>query len=186
MPSGFTSALANAICPDVAVLYYDVSGTPTVMGVSRGGLTFEPDVEMRNVEFDGKRSNIELLDRVTKRTARFSGTIIEASNTLIGLGEAGSTSATAGTPTTVTITPKAASTMFVTGNYLTNVDMVWTRGDTKTVRVRFAKAIFVKPPTWKSTDNNETEMSIEIECRLGNTAAISSTDTAPYLYHIIG
>jgi hypothetical protein len=64
--------------------------------------------------------------------------------------------------------------------------MIFTRGDAKTIRIRFAKALCTKFEI-VTVDNSEAEIAnIEIEARLANATAATSTDTAPYTYEIIG
>lgn len=187
MPSGYTTALATTICPDVAVLKRDVSGTPTVFGVSRGGLRFTPNVDWQNLPFDGKHDDIEGNDRVLKRDGVISGTFIEIKDAYLNadLLEPGVTMGTAGTPTTITHTPVAGATFLSTGDYVTNLDMVFTRGDGKSVIVRFAKAICTKYDI-VSQDPNGAEVNVEFHSRLSQTAAASSTDTASYVWLVVG
>jgi len=185
MPSGFSASLDDDICPQVAVVYYETGGTQAVLGVSRGGWTFQPSVEYRNVPFDGKRSNIELLDRIVNSDAKMTGTLITLNNTTLSTFiEPGSTLATAGTPATVTITPAAASLFFGTGSYLTNLDMEFDRGDGKTVRIRFPKA-FCTEYEISSTDPGEAELRATFEARLANATAVTTTDTRPYVLQVI-
>ena len=181
MPSGYTSDLPDDILLDVAVLSRDVGGTPTVFGVSRGGLTFRPTIEYRNVEFDGKRSDIELLDRVIKRGGEISGTFIQLGLAQLNDLEPGSTvgTVTATDFNTYTITPAAASALLVAGDYTDNLMMTFQRGGGGTATVKFAKALCTQYEI-SGQDNSEAEVQATFATRLGATVAATSTDTAPY------
>ena len=183
MPSGFSAAFEDTLACDVAVIYYDVSSTATKIGVTRDGIDFQPNIEYRNVPFDGKRSDIELIDRIVSTGATLSFKLLEMNTTTLTHAEAGSALATSGT--TVTLTPRVASTMLTAGQYITNLDAVWLRGDSKTVRLRFARALCTNYSII-SRDNNETEISYTFTTRLSNSAAASSTDTRAWTYEVIG
>jgi hypothetical protein len=183
MPSGFSAAFEDALACDVAVIYYDVAATATKIGVTRDGIDFKPNIQWRQPVFDGARSKIELLDRKTFTDATLSFKLLEMNSTVLTHAEAGSALSTS--TTTVTLTPRVASTMLTAGQYITNLDAVWLRGDAKTVRLRFARALCVDYSI-SSRDNNETEISFTFETRLTNSVAASSTDTIPWTYEVIG
>jgi hypothetical protein len=75
--------------------------------------------------------------------------------------------------------------MLSAGKYLSNLDMIFTRGDAKTVRVRFAKALCTKYRI-VTKDADEALIECEFRARLSNSAAASSTDTRPYTIEVIG
>jgi hypothetical protein len=182
MPSGYSAGFEDRVLLDVGVLYYTKQGgdkNPTRFGVSVGGLSFEPEIEWRHIEFDGKRSDIEGLHRVTNRTGRIKGTFLIEWPTHIPLIEPGATQSPGGT-----WTPKAASTLLEPdSDYLQGVKLVATKpGTNKLVEVGFTRALVTKW-SWKMTDKGEHQLAdLEIVAVLDATRAAASTDTAPYTY----
>lgn len=180
MPSGYTAGLPTSVLLDVGVLYYKAisQNGPTKFGVSVGGLSFEPEIEWRHVEFDGKRSDIEGLHRVTNRTGRIKGTFLIEWPKHIPLVEPGATQSPGGT-----WTPKAASTLLEPDDdYLQEVQLVATKPGGTLVRVGFARGLITKW-SWKMEDKNEHKLAdVEIIAVLDATRAAVSTDTSPYTY----
>lgn len=187
MPSGFSSTTSSNVIRGVGIVKRDVSGTPTVIGLTRGGTRWNVTKEYYNLEFDNKRGPIELLDEIVNHFAVISGTLIESPNDLYTeeIFEPGATEATAGTPTTVTVTPAPASTLLASGDYLTNLDLVTLRGDGKSMIYRLPKALCTRYEL-VTQDPAGAEFAFEFTSRLGNTAAQSSTDTAPYQILVVG
>jgi hypothetical protein len=177
MSSGYTTSLPSDVLLDTGVLY---TGGGTKVGVTRGGLKFNPNKEMRNIEFDGKRSNIEGLDRIVNHGASIEGTFIQLGLTQVPQFEAGVTTTTPGGNISKLHTPKAASLLFSAGDYINNLRLVYARQGGGFVQVRFPKAL-VSHYQWSGTDKSEAEVQATFESRLGSTAAASSTDTAPYV-----
>ncbi len=68
--TGYTSSLPSDVLLDSGVLYVGA----TVFGAFAGGLKFDPGVTYRAADFDGKRSPVKGLDRVTMRMPKISGT----------------------------------------------------------------------------------------------------------------
>jgi hypothetical protein len=175
--SGF---LAAAVPPDIlkdsGVLY--VGNNP--MGVSRGGLTFDPKKEIRNVDFDGKKSPVMGLDRVSKHAPVFSGTMLEFDNTDVGFYEPGITDGVTGVATGV-MTPIDAGQLFVAGNYLTNLRLIFARAnDSGYVQIRFPRALCTKY-SLVGKDSEEPEVSCEFEARLDMSVSGADLGDAPYV-----
>jgi hypothetical protein len=188
MPSGYTTATTSAIIPNVAVIYRDISSTSTPIGLSRGGITFAPNPVWTQFEFDGRRSDIEALHRITGWDATISGTLLELTNVNFSGVLEPSSSVTTGTatPTVVTITPQPASTFLTaTTDYLINLTMQFTRGDSKIIKVIFAKALCTKYDI-VGTDPDGGIVNVEFKAVLDATAAASSTDTCPYVITVTG
>ena len=187
MSSGYTTALPTTMVPDVAVLKRDIASVSTVMGVTRGGVRFDPDVTWDNIPFDGKKDDIEGLDRTLGRRGRISGTFIEIKDPLFNADilEPGVSLATAGTPTTITHTPVAAGTLLNTGDYIQNLLMVMARADGKSVVVRMKRAL-CKKYSIIGQDPQGNVVDCEFESRLAQSDAASSTDTASYVVEIVG
>lgn len=185
MPSGYTAGTPDALLIDVAVLYFDKKGgdgNPTRFGVTVGGATFEPGIEMRQVEFDGRRSDIEGMDRITMRTGVISGTMLMELPKHIPLIEPGTVITSGVSPETALYTPKSASTLLTPDtDYLTNVLLLWTKADGTLAGVKMPRALGLFTQI-AGEDKNEGKLQFRIEARLENGAAASSTDTAPYQY----
>lgn len=178
MPSGFTASLPDDVIYDVGVLTVDVADTPTVVGVTRGGLAVEDNSEYRWLEFDGKRSKIEGTARVIKWDIHIKGKFLQPSAENVGRFIYGSSSAEATGVTT--ITPPAASTLIPASASLENVTLTYGRRNGGYVKIIFPKGVNQKGLNLNSTDNSEGELDVDIEAILGATAAATSTDTAPY------
>ena len=185
MPSGYTAGTRGALLIDVAVLRFDKmggDGNPTKYGLSVGGVTFESGLEWRQPEFDGRRSAIEGLDRVTDRSAVLTGVVLAELPKHIPLIEPGATSASGSAPETTVWTPKVASTLLTPDtDYLQNVTMLWTKSDATFAGIRMTRALGTFTQI-AGDDKNEGKITFRIEARLENGAAASSTDTPPYVY----
>lgn len=189
MPSSRTATMPADILIDSAVLKVDrgsPSAVSTPIGASRGGLSFSPGMEMRSVEYDGRRAKKMGLDRVTSWDAKITGKMLQASPDNLKMLEPGHTSVvTAGEdpkPDTQKVTPKPASTMLVQGEYLKNVRLEYRRGNGGTFAICFPFGIVTQ---WAlaGQDNNEAEFDVTIEAR-GD--ADESDDVAPFYYEITG
>ena len=166
-------APTNALI-DAGVLY--VGSTPVGFGATKGGLTFDPADDYRQIEFDGRRHYIAGLDRKTGGRPVIKGKMLDATAASILRYEPGATSD--GSTSINTITPKALGPSFVTGDYLTNVKL-WCRGQSgHVIRVVFPYALCVKR-SLATTDNNEGEWDLEIEARL----APGETDLTKAAYY---
>jgi hypothetical protein len=175
MPSGLTATTADSLALNVGVLYVD---TTTPMGITQGGLDFDPGKVYREVEFDGKRAAVAELEYVIDYNSVIKGKFIEISPAMIARLESGSTSDVVSLETTYT--PKPCSELFAEGDYLSNVRLVITRGDGGLLAVHFDTARITK---WKvdTKDKAEAMIDCEIKAFLSLTAAASSTDTCPYV-----
>lgn len=174
MPSSYTATMAAEIILDTGSISADLTtpGTLELIGGTRGGFSFDPGAEIRNVEYDGKRANVAELDRITMYKPSFTGTIITANSKLIRFLHAGAT----GTGTT--ITPPEAGTMFVAAQYH-KWALVFKRGDASTVTITFPYAL-VTSYTVGGQDNNEGEISVTIEARQLRSDGGSTDGEVPF------
>jgi hypothetical protein len=175
MPSGYSATLPDDVLLDVAVLSRKVATVDTPFGVSRGGMSFKPTKQYRNVEFDGKRSPIAGLDRVIAHGGTISGTFIQFGAAQIADLEPASSAVTATTVTTVT--PVDASTLIATSDLLEDLTMTYQRLGGGTVKIVFPLAICTEYEL-SGQDNSEAEIRATFEARLGVSG--SDTDAAPY------
>lgn len=180
--TGYTSSLPSDILIDSGVLYVGA----TVFGAFAGGLKFDPGVTYRAAEFDGKRSPVKGLDRVTMRMPKISGTCIQLSTTNVGQIEPGATTATTGAWTASTsYAPKSAGQLLASGDYLSDVRLIYQRGGATSsagsyVQVRFPSGLCTKYDM-TGQDGAEIAIALEIEARLDPTiSGFSNIGTAPF------
>jgi hypothetical protein len=182
MPSSYSAATKGAMILNVPVIYIggvltgtSVSGTK--VGLTEGGVDFDPGVTVRQVTGDGIRSPIAGLEYVIDYNAHFKFKIKEFSSANITVLEPGATSETAGSQTTYT--PISCGTLYVAGDYLTDVMGVGTRGDGGLFVVHMPVGKVIK---WKldTKDKVEGMIDVDIQAYLDGTEAETSTDGAPY------
>lgn len=186
--TGYNVDLPNDILLDSGVLYV---GTK-VWGAFAGGLKFDPGISYRNADFDGKRSPVKLLDRVSMRMPKISGTVIElplATTTVAGnvpaIEPGAATNVTGAWSSVSSFAPKAAGVLLVAGDYLADVRLIYQRGASTTsagqyVQVRFPSALCTKYDI-TGQDGSEVAIALEIEARLDPAlSGFSGTGAAPY------
>lgn len=176
--TGFTASFASTdALMDSGVLYVGAN----VFGAFAGGLKFDPGVTYRNIDFDGKRSPVKLLDRKTMQMPKISGTCIQLSTTNVGQIEPGADVAATGAWTgSTSYAPQRAGSLLVTGDYLTDVRAIWLRASGGYVQVRFPAALCTKYDI-TSQDGAEVAIAIEIEARLDTSASgFTNVGDAPY------
>ena len=175
--TGFTSSLPTDVVLDSGVLYIGA----TVLGATKGGLQFDPGSTYRNIEFDGKRSAVKLLDRKMMMAPKLSGTVIELATGNVGRFEPGATVATTGAWTgSTSYAPKRAAGLLVAGDYVDSVRAIWLRGSGGFVQVRFPSALIVKYDI-TSQDAEEVSIALEIEARLDTSVSgFTNVGDAPF------
>jgi hypothetical protein len=166
---------------DVGVLYLRSPDSSTMigMGPSRGGLTFNPNKEMRNIEFDGKTSMIEGLDRVLRSNPQLSGGLIDFSRKSLGYYEPGSSSADSGSA--ARISPINATVFLEANAYLKDVLWVSRSQDNRIKVVGFPRAIVTEYEIVGEQDN-ETIANVTIEARVPEDA--TNINVTPYRHFI--
>lgn len=166
---------------DAGVLYLSAPSAATLigMGPSRGGLTFNPGKEMRNVEFDGKTTDIEGLDRILRYNSTLTGGLIDFSRRSLGYYEAGSSSADSGS--TTRIDPLGATEFLAAGAYLKNVLWISRNQDNRIKVVGFARALVTEYEVVGEADN-ETIANVTITAKLPRD--VTDINAAPYRWFI--
>lgn len=174
--TGYSSTFPTDVVLDSGVLYIGA----TVLGATRGGLKFDPAVELRNIPFDGQRSAVKGLDRKTKVTPKLSGTLIELTPADVPTIDSGASVVAAGAYAgSTSYQGKAAGSLYAAGDYLTDVRAVWLRGNGQYVQVRFPSALVTKFDM-AGQDGDEVMINLEIEARLDMTASGASVGDMPY------
>lgn len=175
--TGFTSNLPSDVVLDSGVLYVGA----TVFGATKGGLQFDPGNTYRNIDFDGKRSAVKLLDRKMMMAPKLTGTVLELATGNIARLEPGATTATTGAWTASTsYAPKRAAGLLAAGDYISDIRAIWLRGSGAFVQVRFPSGLVTKYDI-SSQDGEEASISLEIEARLDTgVSGFTNTGDAPF------
>jgi hypothetical protein len=173
--SGYSSTFPRDVVIDSGVLYLG----DAVFGVFRGGLKFDPGTTIRPIDFDGKRGPVMGLDRVTNRTSKITGTLLELPVARLDALEPGGSSGS-GWSAGDAFYPRKADALLTEGMYLENVRAIWLRGNGEFVQVRFPKALLVKYDA-TSQDADELAIAVEVEARLDLTVEGSTPGDAPYV-----
>lgn len=166
---------------DAGVLYLRNPDASNLIGMapSRGGLTFNPNKEMRNVEFDGKTSMIDGLDRVLRYNPQITGGLIDFSQRSLGFYEPGFAVGSSGSSTRVS--PIDSSVFLGAGAYLKDLLWISRNQDDRIKVVGFPRALVIEYEVVGEQDN-ETIANVTIEARLPRTA--TNIDQAPYRWFI--
>ncbi len=179
--SGYTTALPAEVLLNPAIIRIG----STALGVTKGGVSWDPEMEVASIAFDGKRSkHIKGLERVSMRGGKLSGTLIQlATAAQIKNIDLGATTATGGTGVTSIITPKDAGILFATGDYLTDVRAIWEIGNTGTYfSIYMACAVCLKYAI-KGGDAGEGDVSFEFDAVLDMPGGAGVGDSA-YVYEL--
>lgn len=175
--TGYTDQFPSDVVIDSGVLYVG----DNVFGVFRGGLKFDPGTQYRNVEFDGKRSPVMGLDRVTMRTPKISGVLLELPVDRVDALEPGAGySEGDGWSGGDEFVPRKAALPLTEGMYLSEVRAVWLRGNGNFVQVRFPKALLTKYD-FTSQDADELAIAVEVEARLDLTVEGATPGDSPFV-----
>ena len=153
------------------------------IGVTVGGIKWNPGKSYMQPGFDGKQASYAEMDRPIYGESTISFMMQEIGDSTTGNQiaklEPGASTASAGTPPVETITPKAGGGFLATGDYATNVRLLFERGaqgSGKYVAVLFPKALCTKYDV-STQPGKEGQVSVEFSARLPLTAAINA---APY------
>jgi hypothetical protein len=146
----------NTFLVDAGMLY--VGSTPVGWGPTRGGLTFDPGIETRDPEYDGKSTPIDGTLRVTKYNSKISGQILDKSALALGRLLPGYTSDGS---TNNVIKPRDARGFIATGDTLSDVLLLFRGSDGAACGAWFKKAM-VESWTLSAEDNNEGLFDVSI------------------------
>lgn len=177
--SSYTTSLPSNVLLDSGVLYLGNS----IWSAHEGGLTVDLKTTRRQIPFDGQSSDVVGLDRSTMFEGHIKGAVYEFSSTLALQYEAGATLATVtGGPSGATqVQPKAARTIYASGDYLSNVRAVWMRADNTFVQVRFPKALVMSWGPLKGADKNEVKIDLDIQAKLDMSVSGQLTNNCPWV-----
>lgn len=147
------------------------TGVGTIIGVTRGGLSFNPGTEWRNIGYDGQITPTKLLDRRVREVPVFTGTLIEITNAnLLEVLEAGGA-----TPTTL----DTNGTGLASGDYLTNLSLLYRRADESGwAGFNFPDAFCTQWELAGQGSDGEAEVAFTFEARLVQGATPDETARA--------
>lgn len=176
----------TTLSSDVLLLPAAVYVGSTSIGVTRGGLKWDPGWTIENVDFDGKQAPIYLLDRKFYGPSIISGKLIELGDATTGAQiakiEAGMSTASAGTPNVTTITPLAGNALLASGSYQSNLRMYFDRGvgsgTKRYLEILFAKALCTKY-SLGGPGTGEAEIDFEFQARKDMSSG--TVADAPYV-----
>ena len=180
MPSG-AQDLANDVLFDTAVLYIDIAGVSTPLGASRGGLTFNPNREMRTIEYDGMTSPGVGTQRIVGTAPTITGSFIEIGETqLAEVLETGHT--TQFQASTKRFLPKAARLIFADGDYVSYAKLTYQRANGGTYSVVFPRALCTQ---YEHTGEDKNESLVNITL-VGVRTLVQGDDDIPYYIEMTG
>jgi hypothetical protein len=166
---------------DAGVLYRRYPDGSTLIGVgpSRGGLTFNPGRAIRNIEFDGKTSDIAGLDRVITYDSRITGTLIDFSHQNFGMYEPGHTSGVSGSATR--ITPIQATEFLQKGAYIHDLLFIRRVQDNSIAITGFPMALVVEYEL-SGEDKNEGGAQVTLKAMIPDDA--ENINDCPYRHFL--
>lgn len=180
MPSGARN-LPNDVLYDTAVLYVDVNGTSTPIGASRGGFTFNPNREVRTIEYDGLTSPGVGTQRIVGTGPTMSGSLIEiGEDQFTYIAETGLS--TSFQNATKRLLPKAAREIFADGDYVSYAKLVYQRANGGTAAVVFPRALCTQYEL-SGQDKNEATINLTL---VGVRTLAQGDDDIPYYIELTG
>lgn len=159
----------NPFLLDAGMLF--IGSTPIGWGPTKGALQFDPGVEMRDPDWNGKSSPQDGTMRVVRYMSKITGQIGDKSGAALLRLLPGATSD--GSTGTNVILPRDARSFISTSDTLSNVLLVHRGSDGTPAAVWFKKAI-VETWTMNGEDNNEVVFDISLLALLD--AADSAND----------
>jgi len=165
------TSITDAAALKTAVAAAVTAGT-NLLGVTRGGGTFNVTREMREPEVDGRRYSFVGGRFVDSTDAYLSTTLLETNpdNFVIGLGSASKT--TSGKVTTVTM-----HTAIEDNDYLSSLTWIGDLSDGRIVAITLYNALNTSDFTFTFTDKGEGTYTVEFHA---HQAEVDDYDQAPF------
>lgn len=179
MLNGMTAYLPTDTVIESGVLFRG----PTVWGASMGGFKFDPGKTIVPLDYDGKRSDVQTLDRIVKWAPKITTTLIEfggaTSGNQIAQFEAGNSSLTHDKGTTTRYQPRVAGALFASGEYITDLRVVFERAGGGYAAIYFPIG-FVAKYDLQGTPEKEAKIAAEFHARLSVANAVANPGLCPY------
>ena len=179
MPSG-AQDLANDVLYDTAVLYIDIGGVSTPLGASRGGLTFNPNREMRTIEYDGLTSPGVGTQRIVGTAPTITGSFIEIGETQIDVIESGYSDQFQAN--VKRFLPKGAREIYADGDYVPYARLVYQRANGGTYSYVMPRALCTQ---YEHTGEDKNESLVNITL-VGVRTLVQGDDDIPYYIEMTG
>ncbi len=179
MIGSYTTAFRDRIALQAGVLFEGATTAAAVLGLTRGGWTFDEGAEIAQIENDGLLVPMAGNDRILSYAPKLSGTLVGL--TLANLTKLVPASGSSTVSGTTTISPPSPSTLFATSAYLIDVRLVTELTDGKYLAIRFKRAL-AKFTSIKTVKNDAAEYSVEIWARAQVESLPTSAYQAPFLY----
>jgi hypothetical protein len=178
MLTAYTNELPADVLLDSGVLF--VGAVP--LSASRGGLKFDPKKTVKQIEFDGRRSDIAGNDRTTMFAGSIAGKFIQFGASQILQLEPDLVSSSASG--VITYSPKEAGVLYTAGAYITNLRLLFERSSSTVEAPLYAAVLFAKALCTKyslaSKDKDELEIDCEFMPRLDMSVEGAKLTDAPY------
>ena len=155
-----------------------IGGKTAAWGATVGGLKFSPGNEVRHVQFDGLRSEIQLQHRNIGGAPVLSGKVLSSSEANVIRMNPGSSSDGS---TLNTITLLQSDVFWSAGDYLTDVYYIGRRQDNKVFMIHMPVA-YVRKAELTTTDKNESGWDIELVPVLPSTE--TNISVASFTYEV--
>lgn len=172
--SGYNSNTPNGIGLFGVIMVGFNTGTGAYtrkLGISEGGITFNPNAEWRNVSYDGQHAPTKGLDRRVMSTPEITGTIKEVTNqNLLESFEPGGA-----TPSTL----KDSGTFLSSGDYISDLAVVFKRSDGSWFGYNLANAICIQYEVAGQGADGEVQVAVTFQGRLAPGATPDEL-TPPY------
>lgn len=156
--SGIGASTAGRILLDAGCLYVDYGlGTQALIGATKGGSTFDPQDEYRDIEVDGAPGPVKGFVRRLKCSPVIKTTLLEISTTNLLRMYPGMVNNPNSTHDVLTRTAQVAST-----NYLTNVAYVTKKqGTAQLFIIKLSNVLCKFSSPIGGTDNDEISVPVE-------------------------
>ena len=178
MITGYTDELPDYCLLDTGVLFVG----PNAIGASLGGLSFTPKITRKQIDFDGRRSDIAGNDRTVMFEANITGKFLQFNAAQLVQLEPDVSSASASG--VLTFTPKVAGVLYSSGAYLTDLRLFFERAGSTVDLPLYAAAYFPKALclTYKiaGKDKSEVEIDCDFSARLDMTVGGTKIWDPPY------
>lgn len=187
---GWNTTFPNDIILDSGALWVGANGSGSLLGRSRGGLTFDPGRQIEAISFDGMRAEIEGLHHITAYNTMIKGKMLSFGSNMLPVLEPGLQSASGSGIVSTVYSMQGASQLFPTSAYGTDIRLIYRRSDLSYVQARMHKWL-CKKYTIVSKDKDAAEIEVEFHGLLDMssvnpyTGAASTTDDAPYAIEYI-
>lgn len=179
MLNGATQYLPSDVIMEAGVLF----AAAIAKGVTKGAPKWSPGKTITPITFDGQKSDIQTLDRITRWKPVITATLIEfggsTTGNQLGFLEPGSTSATHALGTITRIQPRVAGAMFASGEYITDLRLMFERANGGYAAIYMPIALCVKYDV-AGVNAAEALVACEFEARLSVSDLISTPGKCPY------